>query len=78
MTGERLIHELTPKIKAFRMATLTVVKIASRYPVLFISKVGVGSILGHFPFVGWVELSPSVVGFLRLRRTNLHLSLIHI
>ena len=38
----------------------------------FISKAGIGSILGHFAFVGWVEPTPSFVEFLRLRRTNIH------
>jgi hypothetical protein len=29
-----------------------------------ISKVGVGSILGNFAFVGWVEPTAGIVGFL--------------
>ena len=35
------------------------------------SKVGVGSILGHFAFVGWVEPIPGFVGF-RCTQPNLH------
>ena len=35
------------------------------------SKVGVGSILGHFAFVGWVEPIPGLVGF-RCTQPNLH------
>jgi hypothetical protein len=34
-------------------------------------KVEVGSILGHFAFVGWVEPMPGFVGF-RCTQTNLH------
>ena len=37
----------------------------------YISKVGVGSILGHFGFVGWVEPTPGFVGF-RCPQPNLH------
>jgi hypothetical protein len=36
-----------------------------------VSKVGVGSILGHFAFVGWVEPIPGFVGF-RCTQPNLH------
>ena len=36
-----------------------------------ISKVGAGSILGHFGFVGWVEPTPGFVGF-RYTQPNLH------
>jgi hypothetical protein len=37
--------------------------------------VGVDSIPGRIPFVeGWVELTSSFVGFLRLRRTKLDLA----
>jgi hypothetical protein len=32
---------------------------------------GVGSILGHFAFVGWVEPTPGFVGF-RYTQSNLH------
>ena len=39
----------------------------------FISKVGVGSILGHFAFVGWVEPTPGFVGF-RCTQPNLHVA----
>jgi hypothetical protein len=39
----------------------------------FISKIGVGSILGHFAFVGWVEPIPGFVGF-RCTQPNLHFS----
>ena len=36
-------------------------------------KFGVGSILGHFAFVGWVEPIPGFVGF-RCTQPNLHFS----
>ena len=36
-----------------------------------ISKIGIGSILGHFAFVGWVEPTPGFVGF-RCTQPNLH------
>ena len=40
--------------------------------VLYISKVVVGLSSTTLNFVGWVEPTQGFVGFLRLRRTNLH------
>ena len=37
------------------------------------SKVGVGSILGHFAFVDWVVPAPSIVGF-RCTQSNLRVA----
>ena len=54
------------KLAAFQAGGLVYMKL-----VLYISKFGVGSILGHFGFVGWVEPTPGFVGF-RCTQPNLH------
>jgi len=54
------------KLAAFQAGGLGYMK-----PVLYISKVGDGSILDHFGFVGWVEPTSGFVGF-RCTQPNLH------
>jgi hypothetical protein len=52
------------RIKDFRIASPSFLKVTN-------DEVGVGYILDHFAFVGWVEPTPGFVGF-RCTQPNLH------
>ena len=67
------LHRLLQKCSFF------LIKLAAFWPeaplIWNISKVGVGSILGNFAFVGWVEPTPGIVGF-RCTQPNLHFTVV--